>query len=278
VVASAYRVTAYALIQVAAAAHHTSCVTPAARAAFDEVLEQYHAGIGSTHGFGMGPSDEELVVSGMFFSLAARGDLTALTRHLDVLRELSFGVDRLLLGMAQHATTCAEARQALPLVWPAIMREVLRHPGAPASLLPVPDAGDDQPDLHFDVRAPRSSHAETLAEAQAGWFDPRPHLDLIEEWANRVRDAPGAADALVGLARTTSIQWQATIALPLVERVIGDAHAQVATRSKLVPGWLADVHASSQLTPATTEILHRIVDALVAEGDKRLVPLQIALE
>lgn len=275
----------HALVQCAEAAHRENCVAAVARATFEGVFERYNTDSRrSSRSYRPATSEEDLAVAGMFFAMVARAELEPFTRHLEVLREGPWALSDFLSNLAQHATRSAESRRALSHVWPTIMRVVLRDErDVPVSLLPVPNAGtklDEIGDsIHFDAREQRTpTRAELLAQARADWLDPRPLHDLIQIWASRVRDAPRAVDALVGLARTTSADWQATVAMPLVEQVIGDEHAAVAKRSTLLPRWLADVHASDQLTPGGTKILHRMVDALVAEGDRRLVPLQMALE
>lgn len=281
------RPTGYAVVQCIEAARSGSCIAPLARAHLGDLLTAYRGKLAEPERwFSMGDADEERAVAGALFSIAADGEHAPLLDHLSLLCRRTERLADFLTNLCWHATYQPDLRRTLPRIWPLIMRLVLATdlPGYQLPhLLPVPRAAGKTDELANSTwlrpnRKPLPPAREVLAAARSDWLDPAVITDLIEQWAERVRGTGSAQDVLVAYARTTSPTWQVNTALPLLEQVTGPSPRFSEHSTPLLPEWLTDLHRSGQLTPAAAKILHRLVDAHVAAGDKRLVPLQVALE
>ena len=281
------------------AAHSSCCVADRARALLDVLLSAYGRAVQSrSTGFGPVPegTDDDRRLAGALLVRAAHGDCAPLTRHLHALACNLKELEAFLRDLSCRATHDARVRRVLPKVWPLVMATVLdlRMPDGDqgrsvfAVLLPEPRVSREDPwrpvpsaDLASLAEALGMAMAdpdETLANARAQWIDPEALRDLIEQWIPMVQGNARAVGALVGLVRTAAVSWQVATGLRWVEKSIGDDYYQVALFSRDLLDWLADLHMSGQLTPQDATVWHRIVDALVAEGNERAVSLQRELE
>ncbi|MFE3254589.1 hypothetical protein ACFXPS_07270 [Nocardia sp. NPDC059091] len=219
-------------------------------------------------------------------SEAVQGRVELLREHLKALANSGAALQEVLYGLAWQATHRAEVRRALPHIWPGIIRIVLdsRTGSNTASdeiayLLPAPTAEEDSEwseeyRLHYrppEIRRP----AEVAAEASKDWITPDQLGSLIDEWVQMARGNAQAVDQLVLFARTTDVTWQATVALRLMEALIDYKSPY---RCKHIPQWLTEIRRAVTPGSDAAAAFLRIVDALVAHGDRRVVQLQLEAE
>lgn len=268
------------IIACADAASTTSCVSDLAVQMLDMVLATHRRGAIHWSVQGYGPDDDEdhRRVAAVLLSAAAHGDPAVLVGHLQAYAGTPSALTKLLYDFNVLYTDRSDLRPSLPATWPLIMQTVL-------DAISITDAADaDWTNvLAYLIPSPTAAVADshpdtTVATARAEWIDPNTLQALIERWTPLARGKPDAIDALIGLARTAPLSWQTTTGLRWTSALVDGDYRPIASRSWHLAGWLAELRSSGHLTPGDATVLHRILDGLVAAGDRRAAKLQLSAE
>lgn len=286
----------------AGAARSSSCVAKRATRLLDVLLDAHRRSVrheARRRVSGGGENEQHQCVAGALLAAAAQGNDALLTGHIRAFADTPRALGRFLRELSCQATYNADLRQALPIVWPIVMRTALDacQPSndtdfreALAALVPEPRVSLVDPIYqvsHNDFPLGKLAGAlgiewqdpeEIVSAARADWIEPDSLQSLVERWLPLVRGEPHAADILIGLARSAPKRWQTTTGLSWMETLISGDFRLVALLSQRLPKWLAELHCSNELTPSGEASLHRIVDGLAAEGNTRAVSLQLTLE
>jgi hypothetical protein len=218
----------------------------------------------------------------VLLAAASSGEREHLERCVQALAVTSDALTHLLDDVCSICTYDPEMRTALPGLWPWLMelaldsleqaeRERDQHTRAiydiASSLIPRPqiEIADKDPDA-------------TLTVARADWIHPELLESLIGRWIELARGNPQALDALIDLIQTASSDWQARTGLSWVDDLIDCRYQQIAGRSFSLPKFLSALHTNPTLGAENRGRLQRIVDGLVAAGDRRALATQIAEE
>jgi hypothetical protein len=282
------------------AAYSGSCVANRAKSLLGVLLDTYQRAFihqANRPSFSQVPGDFHQGVAGALMIAAASNDPAPLVAHVRVLAGNPNALGAFLRDMSCQATDDAEVRHTLPSVWPLIMETTLescrpsddqRYRVALAALVPEPrvsrlDAFLQPPSFDFEnitnaMGIAWTNPDDVVAAARTQWIAPESLQQQVDRWIPLVRGEPCAVDILIGLARTAPLNWQAATGLRWVEKLIGDDYYLVSVLSRRLLDWLIEVHSSGLLASSEVIILHRMVDALAAEGSPRAVKLQMTLE
>jgi hypothetical protein len=225
-----------------------------------------------------GPDDSQReLVARVLIDLALHGQPEPLVAHLRTFAANANALQQLLRDLAILSTYDHELRQALPTVWPLVLRTTLdaidagadllgnRHwvDYALGALLPSPQVRTADPD-------PDS----TLSRARVDWLTPETLNGLVDRWLALATGEPKAADAIAQFARTTPTTWQATTGLGWLERIINNRYDEFANRCWFVTNWLTELRETTTLDHGAVRRWRSVVDGLAAAGDNRAVDLQ----
>jgi hypothetical protein len=81
-------------------------------------------------------------------------------------------------------------------------------------------------------------------------------------------------DSLVKFSKSAPKEWQTSVALDSVERIIGDRFDLIADRLYYLEEWFTDLRNAGLIFGVVKPTYHRIVDGLAAAGDRSAVRLQ----
>jgi hypothetical protein len=266
-------------IACAVAALRADCVSSQADTLLPVLLDAHRRGTdhrAAKNYRGRDDSQRELVARALI-DLTLHGQPEPLVAHLRTFAANANALQQLLRDLATLSTYDYDLRQALPAVWPLVLRTTLdaidagadlqgnRHwvDYALGALLPSPQ-----------IRTADTDPDRTLRRARVDWLTPETLNGLVDRWLALATGEPKAADAIAQFARTTPTTWQATTGLEWLERVINNRYDKFANRCRFVINWLTELRETTTFDPGAARRWRSVVDGLAAAGDSRAVDLQ----
>ncbi|MGY2011285.1 hypothetical protein ACW9HC_30290 [Nocardia gipuzkoensis] len=210
--------------------------------------------------------------------IALSGDREPIAAHIETCATDSSALNKLFDGFRTAFTYDDELRNTLVDFWPWAMEIALDgisdrtnrrsqrqnwYDYMIAALLPTPHPNSWDPDI-----------IGTLARCRDNWIQPEAISNLAERWLHLARREPRAIDAVIGFARSATLQWQTTTALSWIELIIDGHYNLIANRLWLLEEWLTELRISDAIMGETKIRYHRIVDGLAAAGDRGAIKLQ----
>jgi hypothetical protein len=274
---------AAAIVVTADALSSAACVASTAAELHTVLLKAYRRGAmhWAEEGYGGQLNEHHRVPNRVLLATAATGNRVELERCIRAFAPSHAALSQLLNDISAICTYDPELRRALPELWPWLMGVALQeiehtdntqashraHEDLAAALIPHPaiDVADRDPDA-------------TLKAARSGWIHPELLAAHIPQWVAIARGEPRAVDALISLIEVAPEAWRAAAGLEWLDELIDGRYAHVASRCFFLPDFLERLRLSHALDQAGRARLQRLVDGLVAAGERRAVPAQRAEE
>ena len=257
----------------ASAATANICISTAARDLLMAVLAAqrgsllYHENRDMDH-----RGTHSLVSARALLTLAQHDDDTAIYEHINAYAGNATLLGNLLFALSAAAEEAVDHAAKARRIWPGIVRHVLdlHHRGQ------ISFQEDFHGDMALAALVPNSVYESgylyrEIQEEPIEWWDPLEMRPEVEAWLTTAAGNARCVDQLIGFLRVLSSEDQARVGLPWIAKLVFGRPSQIANGSFRLADWLIQTRSAA----ANADVLatwQQIVDALVVEGDTRLVP------
>lgn len=209
--------------------------------------------------------------------VALEGDRDIIGAHIATLAADSNSLHLLFDGFATVFTYDEDLRLRMAEFWPWALKTALDTIGDGTELRSQQHWFDYVAAALLPAPCPRTADSDmdgTFARSRESWIQPAALGDLTEQWLRLAHRQAKAVDAVIGFAKSTTLEWQTTVALTWIETIIDGRFDLSANRLWLLEEWLTDLRNTGAIVGDVKSHYHRIVDGLAAAGDHGAVRLQ----
>lgn len=213
-----------------------------------------------------------LVTARALFSLAQRGDDTAIYEQIDAYADNSALLGTFLRALSAAAEETPGRAAAARWIWPSVIRHVLDlH-----NVGHTPFQGEFYGDMALAALLPNAASETSylyreLREKPIEWWDSLALRPEVESWLVHATGKATCVDQLVCFLLVLTLEDQAQLGLPRVAKLVLANPGNIANRTYLLANWLIETRAAADAVDLSAT-WQQIVDALVVEGDTRLAP------